>query len=87
MGTIAGIKKDRLAFLPRLEALRGIAAVTVVGYHAGNDEVVTRMAPVVLFFVLSGFVLARSLERDSTPSTFLRIAFFDYCRRPPRPCC
>ena len=70
METTAGIQKDQLAFLPRLEALRGIAAVAVVGYHARNDEVVTGMAPVVLFFVLSGFVLARSLERDSAPLTF-----------------
>src|ERR1043165_724769 len=72
MKTIADIQRARLAFLPRLEALRGVAAVAVVGYHAHNDEVVTGMAPVVLFFVLSGFVLARSLERDSTPLTFFR---------------
>ena len=57
-GAPAGVERDRLGFLPRLEALRGIAAVAVVGYHAHNDEVVTGMAPVVLFFVLSGFVLA-----------------------------
>jgi peptidoglycan/LPS O-acetylase OafA/YrhL len=51
-----------LAFLPHLESLRGIAAVAVVGYHAYglcNDTAVTGMGPVVLFFVLSGFVLAR----------------------------
>jgi exopolysaccharide production protein ExoZ len=76
MATIANIRTDRLAFLPRLEALRGIAAVAVVGYHSRNDEVVTGMAPVVLFFVLSGFVLARSLQRDTAPLTFVRNRVF-----------
>lgn len=60
-------------FLPRLESLRGLAAVSVVGYHSygvRNDTVVTGMAPVALFFVLSGFVLARSLERNPSPSRF-----------------
>lgn len=62
-------------FLPRLESLRGLAAVSVVGFHAygaTNDTIVTGMAPVVLFFVLSGFVLTRSLERDSSPIAFFR---------------
>ncbi len=60
-------------FLPRLESLRGIAAVSIVGYHSydsRNDTDVTGMAPVVLFFVLSGFVLARSLERNPNPIRF-----------------
>ncbi|WP_426419507.1 acyltransferase family protein [Bradyrhizobium genosp. A] len=65
---------DRQAeFLPRLESLRGLAAVSVVAYHSyglRNDTVVTGMAPVVLFFVLSGFVLARSLDRNPNPSRF-----------------
>lgn len=65
---------DRQAeFLPRLESLRGLAAASVVGYHAyalRNDTVVTGMAPVVVFFVLSGFVLARSLDRNPDPSRF-----------------
>ena len=64
----------KLGFLPRLESLRGIAAVAVVGYHAYalcNDTVVVGMGPVVMFFVLSGFVLARSLEKNASPPTFL----------------
>ena len=64
----------QLAFLPRLESLRGIAAVSVVGYHVfGNyiDTSVTGMAPVVMFFVLSGFVLARSLANDPNTVRFL----------------
>jgi exopolysaccharide production protein ExoZ len=64
----------KLAFLPRLESLRGIAAVSVVGYHVFGqylDTNVTGMAPVVMFFVLSGFVLARSLSNDPNPVHFL----------------
>jgi peptidoglycan/LPS O-acetylase OafA/YrhL len=73
MGDIIHTKAPaKLVFLPRLEALRGLAAVAVVGYHAVNDEVVTGMAPVVLFFVLSGFVLARSLENNPDSIAFFR---------------
>lgn len=66
-------------FLPRLESLRGLAAVSVVGYHAygmRHDTVITGMAPVVLFFVLSGFVLARSLDRHSSVVRFFRNRVF-----------
>ncbi|MFT4116528.1 acyltransferase family protein [Bradyrhizobium sp.] len=65
---------QKLEFLPRLEALRGLAAVSVVAYHASarlTDTYVTGMAPVVLFFVLSGFVLARSLARRDDIVEFL----------------
>jgi peptidoglycan/LPS O-acetylase OafA/YrhL len=67
------------AFLPRLEAMRGYAAVSVLVFHAcmmSWDTVVTGMAPVVVFFVLSGFLLARSLDRDSDPVTFVRHRLF-----------
>lgn len=66
-------------FIPRLEALRGCAAIAVVGFHAyamRNETFVTGMAPVVMFFVLSGFVLARSLERDPNPRRYLRNRIF-----------
>ena len=66
---------QKLEFLPRLESLRGLAAVSVVGYHAlgrFTDTYVTGMAPVVLFFVLSGFVLSRSLDRNDDIAVFLR---------------
>jgi peptidoglycan/LPS O-acetylase OafA/YrhL len=72
-------KAGKLGFLPRLESLRGIAAVSVVGYHVTGqftDTYVTGMAPVVMFFVLSGFVLARSLENSPNPITFLRHRLF-----------
>jgi peptidoglycan/LPS O-acetylase OafA/YrhL len=82
-------------FIPRLEALRGIAALTVVGYHVNNqlsagaangwlDALAGRVigacangtGAVVTFFVLSGFVLARSLQHNSDPVRFLRNRVF-----------
>ena len=85
----------RLQFLPRLESLRGIAAVSVVGGHMHNqlsslpangwlDGFVSRSfaaaanptGAVVTFFVLSGFVLARSLDANPAPLRFVRNRVF-----------
>jgi exopolysaccharide production protein ExoZ len=69
----------RLPFIPRLEALRGCAAVSVVGYHCTawiTGTYVTGLGPVVLFFVLSGFVLARSLSKNPNPANFFRHRLF-----------
>jgi peptidoglycan/LPS O-acetylase OafA/YrhL len=69
----------RLGFLPRLESVRGLAAVSVVFYHVAPqfiDTYVTGMAPVVMFFVLSGFVLARSLQNSPNPLRFFRHRVF-----------
>jgi exopolysaccharide production protein ExoZ len=66
-------------FVPRLESLRGVAAVSVVGYHAVAiywDIVATGMIAVVVFFVLSGFVLARSLQQNPSPGAFFRSRVF-----------
>lgn len=82
-------------FLPRIESLRGIAALTVVGGHVGGqlsarpaygwlDDFACQVlaafsngtGAVVTFFVLSGFVLARSLDGNSDPVRFLRNRLF-----------
>jgi exopolysaccharide production protein ExoZ len=71
--------KPSPGFLPRLESLRGVAAVSVVGYHVAAiywDIIATGMIAVVMFFVLSGFVLARSLQQNSSPAAFFRSRFF-----------
>jgi exopolysaccharide production protein ExoZ len=79
----------KLEFLPRLESLRGIAALTVVGYHVhGRLSAIPAhgwidgfafwilavlsngIGAVVTFFVLSGFILARSLDGNSGASRF-----------------
>jgi len=76
-------KRDQAAearsFLPRLEAMRGYAAVSVLAFHAcmlSWSMIAGGMAPVVVFFVLSGFLLGRSLERDPDPVTFIRHRLF-----------
>ncbi|MCP4618289.1 MAG: acyltransferase [Bradyrhizobium sp.] len=71
--------KASSGFLPRLESLRGVAAVSVVGYHAVAiywDVAATGMIAVVVFFVLSGFVLARSLEQNPSAAAFFRSRLF-----------
>ena len=86
---------NKLDFLPRIESLRGIAAVAVVGYHVGHlfdnlpaigavDAFAFRVfmgisngiGAVVAFFVLSGFVLARSLDANPDPVRYFRNRFF-----------
>lgn len=85
----------QLEFLPRIESLRGIAALAVVGYHVHGqwselpafgwfDSFISRLfgassngtGAVVTFFVLSGFVLARSLDSNSDPVRFFRNRLF-----------
>src|SRR5215475_7443452 len=71
--------KPSPGFLPRLESLRGVAAVSVVGYHVTAiywDIIATGLIAVVMFFVLSGFVLARSLQQNPSPAAFFRSRFF-----------
>ena len=72
-----------VGFLPRIESLRGIAALTVAVLHATAPVVIkpaqgqldqaglfaikaltNGYGAVVAFFVISGFVLARSLDRN-----------------------
>src|ERR1700704_5182903 len=83
-----------MAFIPRLESLRGVAALTVVAYHvwgqfsdkpsAGWDAAAfyalrwlsNGTGAVVGFFVISGFVLARSLEANPDPVRYFRNRVF-----------
>jgi exopolysaccharide production protein ExoZ len=78
-------------FLPRVESVRGIAALTVIGFHVSNqfDSVPAHgwldsfafwmltacfngFGAVVVFFALSGFVLARSLDTHPDAARFFR---------------
>jgi peptidoglycan/LPS O-acetylase OafA/YrhL len=82
-------------FLPRIESLRGVAALSVVGYHVAVamsasapygriDAFVYKVfaaamngtGAVVAFFVISGFVLARSLDANPDPVRFVRNRIF-----------
>ena len=80
----AGSRMDK-AFDPRLESMRGIAALAVAAHHgmsafAGGltphplDWLLFAFNPaasVMFFFVLSGYVLGRALDRDGAISPFL----------------
>src|ERR1700730_4229311 len=86
---------EKRDFLPRIESLRGIAALTVVGYHVwggfssssgwnwldapafrGLMALSNGIGAVVAFFVISGFVLARSLSANPDPIRYFRNRFF-----------
>lgn len=74
-------------FIPRLESLRGLAAVLVAAYHCGAMYLqypasgfsrvyfafANGLGCVVVFFVISGFVLARSLDK-ADPISFVSFA-------------
>ncbi len=87
--------KSSTGFLPRIESLRGVAALSVVGYHVAVamsasapygriDAVIYNVlsaalngtGAVVAFFVISGFVLARSLDAHPDPVRFVRNRIF-----------
>lgn len=59
--------------------MRGFAAVSVLAFHACGmswDMITGGIAPVVVFFVLSGFLLARSLDHNSDLLIFVRHRLF-----------
>lgn len=66
--------------LPRIDALRGLLALTVLAYHAANPfeglhGFANGLGAVVAFFVISGFVLSRSLAANGDPVRFFRNRF------------
>jgi peptidoglycan/LPS O-acetylase OafA/YrhL len=82
-------------FIPRIESMRGIAALTVAAMHVtssfvegpvrgGFDRVglqaikalTNGYGAVVAFFVISGFVLARSLDKNFDLARFVRARIF-----------
>ena len=86
---------DQRQFLPRIEALRGLAALTVALVHVTLPWLAVQprgvldqagvfalkamsngFGAVVAFFVISGFVLARSLDRNFGAARFVRARIF-----------
>jgi peptidoglycan/LPS O-acetylase OafA/YrhL len=82
-------------FLPRIESMRGLAALTVVSYHVLGQVSDTSspgwidaaafqllralsngIGAVVAFFVISGFVLSRSLAANPDPLRYFRHRIF-----------
>jgi peptidoglycan/LPS O-acetylase OafA/YrhL len=88
-------KVSQPQFIPRIEAMRGVAALTVALMHVSSSFVdlpgcgaldraglfviqalSNGYGAVVAFFVISGFVLARSLERNFDVVRFLTARVF-----------
>jgi len=81
---------DRETFNPRLEGLRGLAALAVCGHHGmsafsdGSTPTIlgwllyafNPAAAVMFFFVLSGYVLGCAIERDSNFVGYITRRFF-----------
>jgi peptidoglycan/LPS O-acetylase OafA/YrhL len=67
--TASSRRRTNPVFSVKLEALRGLAALMVVGHHTFLDPwshiLFNGSAAVTLFFVLSGYVLGLSLRRGS----------------------
>jgi peptidoglycan/LPS O-acetylase OafA/YrhL len=84
-GRARGSQMDKAAFDPRLESMRGLAALAVAAHHGLSafaesstphplDWLLSAFNPaasVMFFFVLSGYVLGRALDRDGKISSFL----------------
>ncbi|MEZ5879035.1 MAG: acyltransferase [Tepidamorphaceae bacterium] len=49
-------------FFPRVESLRGLGALAVAGYHLTGFEWIPGRSALMMFFVISGFVLCVSLR-------------------------
>jgi len=68
--------------LQELDALRGIAALLVVGFHytalrdIAEHGWVLGVTGVDLFFIISGFVIFMSVQNNSRPREFMRRRFF-----------
>jgi len=87
---LAPLEGAASAFDPRLESLRGLAALLVCVHHgmsvfAGNVPLGTlsallyafnSAAAVIFFFALSGYVLGRALERDGNLLPYLARRLF-----------
>jgi peptidoglycan/LPS O-acetylase OafA/YrhL len=67
-------------FLPHIESLRAIAVVSVFIYHIEHSWLPGGYLGVDIFFVISGFVITRSLMRQGSASIWTRLAAF-YIRR------
>ena len=62
--------------IPELDALRGLAAVSVVAFHAWPTVFFLGWAGVDLFFVLSGFLITSIILEQHHDPRFLRIFYF-----------
>ena len=77
-----GLEKASFAYLPALDGMRAVSVMLVLVAHAGLQRIVPGGLGVVVFFVISGFLLTRQMiaeiEHTGTLNTrafYLRRAF------------
>lgn len=68
------------AYLPFIDGLRAIAVLSVIIYHLNHHWLHGGFSGVDVFFVISGFVVSRSIRREA-PSKLTRLALTFYTKR------
>src|SRR3954449_9620635 len=66
----------RLAHVPALDGLRGVAALGVLLYHGGVAAVPGGFLGVALFFVLSGYLITALLVQERERTGRVRLGAF-----------
>ena len=68
-----------LAYRPDIDGLRGVAVLLVIVWHAGVNRLSGGFGGVDVFFVISGFVITGTLQRDAASGGVSILRF--YARR------
>lgn len=76
----AGGTWGKLSYVPALDGLRAIAAIAVLAFHSGLVIAPGGFLGVDAFFVLSGFLITRSLRAELSDTGTLDFAAFFYRR-------
>jgi peptidoglycan/LPS O-acetylase OafA/YrhL len=63
-------------FRPEIQALRAVAVLSVVGYHAWPEALTGGYTGVDVFFVISGFLITGHLDREVRERGRLRLKLF-----------
>lgn len=61
---MTGPARGRMAYLPGLDGLRGLAVIGVLAFHAGFERMVGGYLGVSTFFTLSGFLITSLLVQE-----------------------
>jgi peptidoglycan/LPS O-acetylase OafA/YrhL len=66
----------KLDFRPEVECLRGIAVLAVIGFHWDLQLLAGGFVGVDVFFVISGFLIARIIHTDAIAGNFSFVRFY-----------
>lgn len=69
-----------LEYLPYIDGLRALAVLSVIAYHLNHEWLPGGFSGVDVFFVISGFVVSASMDRQGNIN-LLRFAIRFYSRR------